>query len=158
MCVPRTFFSFEFSSPSPGQTQALCLAYEIWQLYSPRLDDCRLVFFLKFTEAPGNKLTGSRMIPKGYFPLESCEGLTLSSLIRNKFQIVSIKGPLKILYLRRSIFRIWHPYQMPSRSQRKESPGEPCCFFHPGKIGQTWLAINICTSTTLLKLIKPPAS
>jgi hypothetical protein len=67
------FFSFESSYISPGQTQTLWWAYEIWQLYSPRLDDCRLMFFLEFTEAPGNKLTGSRMILKGYSPSENCQ-------------------------------------------------------------------------------------
>lgn len=80
------FLSFEFSYPSPGQTQALCRAYEIWQFYSPRLDDCRLVFFLEFNEAPGNKLTGSRMILKCYSPPKSCEELPLISFIRNKVQ------------------------------------------------------------------------
>lgn len=53
VCSTDFFFSFEFSYPSSGQTQTLCLAYEIWQLYSPGLDDYRLVFFLEFIEAPG---------------------------------------------------------------------------------------------------------
>lgn len=78
MCVPQTFFfslsflsyffspHFAFSYPSPVQTQMRCWAYELWQLYRSGLDGYRHMFFLDSTKTPGNKLTDSRMIFKGY--------------------------------------------------------------------------------------------
>lgn len=83
VCSTNFFFFFWVFYPSLGQPQTLCLAYEIWQLYSPRLDGWRLGFFLEFTEAPGNRLAGSRMILKGYIPPDSHEEMPLNSLIKN---------------------------------------------------------------------------
>lgn len=100
--LPFFFFPFAFSYPSPVQTQTHCPAYEVWQLYSLRLDGYRLMFFLDSANTPGNELTDSRMILKGSPPPlptpsprapRNVWGMPRSFLIGNRVRKDCKRGP-----------------------------------------------------------------